>query len=222
MTAVRLPDDLRKRVLEAASREPSPNRASVQRSTVLVSAAAVIGGVALFFAVGGVHLGARPTEVVAVTAAGWLIIALAATWGAFGRGRSMLGRPVGWLLVVALATAPTFLLWFLMWTMMRPEASSPLPSLGIHLACFVMTILFSLSPIAAFAVARHGSDPVQPRATGAALGAAAGAWAGVMIDLHCPVSATAHVIFGHLAPIVVLAIAGAWLGRRVLGIRIRP
>ena len=221
MTTARLPDDLRKRVLEAASHEPSPNRASVQRSTVLVSAAAVIGGLALFFAVGGVHLGERSTEVVAVTAAGWVVIALAATWGAFGRGRSMLGRPVGWLLVVALATAPTFLLWFLMWTM-RPEANTPLPSLGIHLACFAMTIVFSLSPLAAFAVARHGSDPVQPRATGAALGAAAGAWAGVMIDLHCPVSATAHVIFGHLAPIVFLAIAGAWLGRRVLGIRIRP
>ncbi|MEO6420310.1 MAG: NrsF family protein, partial [Polyangiaceae bacterium] len=161
--------------------------------------------------------GTRPAQVVAITAAGWLVIAFAATWGA-GRGRSMLGRPTGWLLVVALATAPTFLLWFLMWTMMWPEASAPVPAFGIHLACFATTIVFSLSPIVAFVVARHGSDPVKPRATGAALGAAAGAWAGVMIDLHCPVSATAHVLVAHVAPIVFLAVAGAWLGRRVLGI----
>lgn len=222
MTSARLPDDLRKRVLEAASHEPSPNRASVRRFTAFAAAAALLGGITLFFALGGLHLGTRPTEVVAVTAAGWLIIALAATWGAFGRRRSMLARPVGWLLVVALATAPALLLWFLVWTMMGPEANVPAASLGIHLACFAMTIVFSLSPIVAFVVVRHGLDPVQPRVTGAALGAAAGAWAGVIIDLHCPVSATAHVVLGHLAPIVVLGIAGAWLGRRVLGIRIRP
>ncbi len=219
MSSTRLPDELRKRVLEAATREPSPDRAAVRRSIQLASAVAVLSCLGLFVALGGVHLGTRPTQVVALTTVGWLLIAFAATWGAFGRGRSMLGRPAGWLLVVALATAPTFLSWFLMWTMMWPEASAPVPAFGIHLACFTTTIVFSLSPLVAFVVARRGSDPVHPRATGAALGAAAGAWAGVMIDLHCPVSATAHVLVSHVAPIVFLAIAGAWLGRRVLGIR---
>jgi hypothetical protein len=219
MSSTRLPAELRKRVLEAARLQPSPDRASVRKVTAGASIALVIAGLAYFFAFGGLHLGTRPAQVVAITAAGWLIVALVATWGAFGRGRSMLGRPIGWLVVVALATAPTLLLWFLMWTMMWPEASAPVPAFGLHLACFMTTIVFSLSPIGAFVIARRHSDPVHPRATGAALGAAAGAWAGVMIDLHCPVSATAHVIIGHLMPIVFLAVAGAWLGRRVLGIR---
>jgi len=41
--------ETRKRVLEAASRDPSPNRASVKRTTLLATAAAVLAAVALSF-----------------------------------------------------------------------------------------------------------------------------------------------------------------------------
>ena len=73
--------------------------------------------------------------------------------------------------------------------------------------------------LAAFLFLRRGSDPVHPRASGAALGAAAGAWASVLIHLHCPVAATDHVLLGHLAPVLFLSLAGVLVGRRLLGVR---
>ena len=50
------------------------------------------------------------------------------------------------------------------------------------------------------------------------MGAAAGAWGGVMIDLHCEIAHEMHVALAHVLPVVVLAAVGAIVGRRVLGI----
>ena len=40
-----------------------------------------------------------------------------------------------------------------------------------------------------------------------------------MINLHCPVSDAMHVAMAHILPVVVFALAGALVGRRVLGLR---
>lgn len=66
---------------------------------------------------------------------------------------------------------------------------------------------------------RRSSDPVHPGVTGAALGAASGAWAGVVVDLWCPVSHPAHIAVGHIFPIVLLSLFGLALGRRIIAMR---
>ncbi len=54
--------------------------------------------------------------------------------------------------------------------------------------------------------------------TSAVAAAATGAWAGFIVDLWCPIAEPAHVLFGHSFPILLLAIAGALLGQRYVGV----
>jgi hypothetical protein len=75
--------------------------------------------------------------------------------------------------------------------------------------CLGVTVLFGAILLAAFALARRRSDPLFPRASGAALGAAAGAWGAMMVDLWCPVLEPSHLVLGHALPIVLLTAAGA-------------
>src|SRR5262249_11468330 len=130
------------------------------------------------------------------------------------------GLPREVLVAIAIAVAPVLLGWALMWTNVfepPPIATGP----AHHLKCFSATLLLALGPFAAFAFVRRGTDPVHPVATGAALGAAGGAWGSVLIDLHCPASAAEHIAFGHALPAVALALVGAAVGARLLGVRAR-
>jgi Negative regulator of sigma F len=63
------------------------------------------------------------------------------------------------------------------------------------------------------------STPPSRRLTGAVLGAAAGAWAGVIVNLWCPIPLVAHLLVGHVGPILVLSIAGAVFARAGVGVR---
>src|SRR5262249_19427774 len=156
--------------------------------------------VVVFAAIGGADFSTRPVPFLILTLVGWGAIALLATLGGVGRGGSMLGRSARVLVVVALVTGPGLLAWMMLRTSMYRGTSGFPASLRLHLACFVSPALMAVGPFAALVVVRRGSDPVHPRASGAALGAVAGAWAGVMIDLHCPVSDTLHVAMAHLVP----------------------
>jgi hypothetical protein len=213
-----MPPDLKLRVLDAARREASPARAAVVRQGVLLGVAAALGLGGVFFAIGGVHADQRPMAHVAGTAVGWAIVALVATWQGFGRGRSMLGRPGGRMVLVVAATPVLLLGWVLAWNAQYPEAVVPCP-LAHCLNCLVLTLAMAAAPFAALTLARRGSDPVHPRATGAALGAAAGAWGAVMIDLRCSYLTVTHVALGHALPVVMLAAVGAWVGARVLAVK---
>ena len=218
-----LPPSLRARVMDAARAQPSPSRARVRQAVVRTTVAGALACLAIFFLVGGFNLTRRPPAFVALTVLGWGAIALLATWGGVARGRSMLGRPTGWLVMVALLTVPSLFAWMLVATATWPELrGTPSADVHAHVGCFVATTLLTLGPFVALVLARRRTDPVHPRATGAAIGAAAGAWGVVMIDLHCPVSATLHVGLAHLGPIALFALAGALLGRRFIGIRVSP
>src|SRR5689334_17538982 len=98
------PSELKANILAAARREPSATRRDAVRQSALILAGAIAADAALFFLCGGVHAGLRPTRFVLITQGGSGLIALLAVWAAFGRGRSMLGRPRGWLLGIAIAT----------------------------------------------------------------------------------------------------------------------
>ncbi len=210
--------DLKQRVLAAARREPSPTRAITARRGAILAVLAVLGPVAIFFAVGGLRPDQRPAPHVALTALGWAAIAAVATWQAFGRGRSMLGRPRGRVLVVSMLTPLLLLGWVLVCNAAYPEAVIPCPP--VHgLVCLGWTLALAAAPFVALTLARRASDPVHPLATGAALGAAAGAWGAVMIDLRCSFATLSHVALGHALPVVLLAGLGTWVGSRVIAVR---
>jgi hypothetical protein len=76
-------------------------------------------------------------------------------------------------------------------------------------------------PLVALILARRGSDPVHPGATGAAIGAAVGCATGVLLDLWCPIADPSHVFFGHILPLLALSLAGVLLGRWLLDLRAR-
>lgn len=212
------PSDLRAKILAAARNAPSPTRAQSQLRSVITIAIGYAAALVVFFALGGGRVAARPVALVATTAIGWSAVALASVWWAVARGKSMLGRSREALLAITIAVAPLLLAWGIVSTQMF-DVVSPERPMRFHVFCFAATLALALGPFIALLVVRRASDPVHPRITAAAIGAAAGAWGSVLIDLHCPTSAASHIAFGHVLPTVVLALLGLAAGDRVLGVR---
>ena len=220
MSPVKLSTDLRQRVLAAIEREPAPSRAQ-SNARVAIAFALGFGPIVAFVAYLGIARGDRPAGYIALVGVGWTLLAIAATWGALGRGKSMLGRPRAWLVAIALLL-PLALLG------VACAGYAPWPS-AVDLdcarvrdfVCFDFTSAMSLGPLVAFAIARRGTDPVHPTITGAALGAASGAWGAAAIALHCSYTSPIHVLVGHVVPVVVLALLGAVVGARVVAVRAR-
>jgi hypothetical protein len=212
-------EDKKARLLEALRREPSPVRAQVQRRDALLLGLAAPLVVAVLLLASGVHIGVRPTGLVAVSMAAWGALALVATSVALGRGRSMLGPPRSWLLAAAVGVAPLLAItWFLLpWSAVTAFVPH---SLTADVSCFVMTGILATAPLFVFLRVRREGDPLHPALTGAAAGAAAGAWGATLIDLHCEHVDPQHILLGHVAPTLVLAAIGAGLGLRML--RVRP
>jgi hypothetical protein len=218
------PSDLRARILAQAKSEPAPTMA-IRRSGVILAAA--VGALwSLAFALLFGLPRTRPTATLLTLAVGGGLFALGAAWVAADRGRSMLGRPQGALTAVAVV-APFGILAIAMAVAAIGIGVAPGSvvfaggTTAQHLTCAIVTVLFALGPFLAFAYARRGSDPVHPRVLGAALGAAAGAWGGAMIDVHCTLTTVEHLALGHSLPVVFLTAVGALLGGRVFGVRAR-
>ena len=208
--------ELRAKVLELTRQQPSPPRAQQQRRVLGWVAFGLLVPVALFTLLGGAEQGPRPLPLMLLTAGGTFTLAALALWGALGRGGRTLGRPRAWLLVLTLvpcALLPLCKLGFsvLFPNMLQAWATRP------GLRCFAVSLLFGVVPLLALLVARRGTDPVHPRALGAALGAAGGLWAATLVDLWCPVAFPLHVVVGHVLPALLLAALGAVAGARLLG-----
>jgi hypothetical protein len=191
----------------------------VRRRTAWTLALGFGGLVALFLALGGPNVGRRPEGLVVATALGWGAVAAVTTFFGVRRGQSMLGRPRVWLVLLASLT-PIALLASALATRDAawPEAASIVTSRAGDLRCFLTTIALAAGPLLAFLFVRRHSDPVHPRAASAALGAAAGAWASLMIHLHCDVASTMHLGAAHVLPVVLAAALGALVGKKVLGV----
>jgi len=214
-----LPPDLRARILSAAQARPAPARAAVERATLATLGGGLAAMALVFLAFGGADMTTRPPAFLAMTFGGWVAIAAVATWLGVARGGKMLGRNAAVLVVAALVTGPCLIAWMLVGTTMWPGTLGYDVPLRGHLVCLGFVTTMAVGPFLALAAVRRKSDPVHPQATGLALGAVAGAWAGVMGDLHCPVSDVVHVGVGHVLPVLVFAALGALLGRRVFGVR---
>jgi hypothetical protein len=149
----------------------------------------------------------------------WLPIAVLATWAGVSRGGSMLGRPRGWLLgVVALTPAAMMGAWAAV-ALAWPSAMGITATGGQHVVCDVVSVVLSLGPLVAFGALRRGSDPVSPRLTGAAIATAAAAWAAMVHELMCMFSSPFHILVGHVAPILGVALLGAVFTARTVAVR---
>jgi hypothetical protein len=214
-----LPPDLRARVLQAAQREPSPTRDATMKRAWLAAALGAAASLAL-----SLKLGAPPTEVrapqaIVLAAGGSALFAVVATWLAASRGGSMIGRSRASLVALAGLLPVALLAWCVFGAAALGEPQIPGESTRAHVVCFVFTTLFAIGPFAAFGYLRRGSDPVHPRALGAALCAAAGAWGTMLINVHCAFTSATHLALGHVLPVAVLAAVGALIGGRLFGVR---
>lgn len=62
----------------------------------------------------------------------------------------------------------------------------------------------------------RGAAPLRPAAAGEMAAIAAMGIAAVATQIACPYDAPSHLIRGHLAPMMLLTILGAWMGPRIL------
>jgi len=216
VSAPRLPSDLRERVLAAVSREPVRSRAAGNRRRAVVLVLGFCVGIACSVPFGPPDIGPRPIGYFALVVGVWVLVAALASWGAVGRGRSMLGRPTAHKLAIALVAPAVLLAAALLGNVLWPETIDASSSVQAHAFCAALAMLFAVGPLAGFAMVARGSDPIAPTVTGAALGAAAGTWGALGIELFCSQATPAHVLLGHVLPVLLLALTGALLGARVL------
>ena len=217
MTPVTPSSSLREKILAEAAATKSRTRSEGRRRAVLVYTVAALVGLPLFFYWGGFgHAASRPVPLTAGLSVGALLLACAAASVAWWRGKSQVGRSQTALLAIAILVPIVTYVWMVSWNGRYPE---PLHKVGYR--CFAMTIASGSPLLVAALWLRKRTIAVHPVAGGAALGAAAGAFGGVTVDLWCPLTNSAHVLVGHVGPIVLLALVGMIAGRFVLAIRRR-
>lgn len=211
------PADLRDRVLAAAAASPSRTRREGRRLSVLATIASVAAALVIFQVAGGVgHSSGRPASFTWVLAGGWAAFAAMLTWWTLARGGSTLPRrPLAMLGAAGFAPIACFA-WMCVFAGRYVE---PFERVGYR--CFALTLAMGVLPLASFLFLRRGIEPRRPSALGAAAGAMSGAWAGVLVDLWCPLTNAPHSALGHVLPLALLIGAGALAGRRLLGVRAR-
>lgn len=217
MSPVTPSSSLRERILAEAAATKSRTRSEGRRRAVLIYTVAALVGLPLFFYWGGFgHTAGRPVPLTAGLSVGALLLAIAAASVAWWRGKSQIGRSQTALLAIAILVPIVTYVWMVSWNGRYVE---PFHRVGYR--CFAMTIASGSPLLIAALWLRKRTIAVHPVAGGAALGAAAGAFGGVTVDLWCPLTNSAHVLVGHVAPIILLALVGMIAGRFVLAIRRR-
>jgi hypothetical protein len=235
--------DLRSRVLNAVLQEPVAARpqASRRRAWLVALGFAGTGVIALgrhlleranagatstgqarplwrVVSVPGTTLPHRPESFVVLLVCAWLLVVVAATWAGLARGRSMLGRSLATKLSVATLTPCALALTWLAVAHVQLHALDETPDSLLHMHCALMSVAYALCPLVAFLAVRRGSDPIAPRSGGAAIGAVAGAWGALLYVASCDCTSPIHIALAHLLPISLMAVVGALVGERVLGL----
>ena len=155
----------------------------------------------------GLDVGVDSTPHMLVALGLLVVLTLATTFIALGRsGRS---SEITSLLFAASLVAPVYAAI----TLINPlHASDPFPP-PVDLSpwgarCLVLATIVGAVALSSFAVALRRAIPVRSGLRGAALGAAAGAWAGLALFVFCPASEYEHLFLGHVMPVVALSLAG--------------
>jgi len=208
---------LRAQVIDCSTREQSLTRAQLALQHHLVLGVVLSVPLLSFIALGGIRVGPRPNELVFQTALGSAVLAALFAIVGLRRGRSMLGRPRSWLLTQVLLTPISLFGW-------RVLVSTRYPQMMVEwverpgFRCFTVSVLLASMPLLGLLWQRRSSDPVHPRLTAAAVGAAVGAGAWVLVDLWCPVGYVPHLLLGHVLPLLLLILLSTLIGSRVIGV----
>jgi hypothetical protein len=213
-----LPVDLKARVLAATAQERAATRRQVVRRETLLLVGSLTAQLVIFLAFGGLRLDGRASTCALGTAVGGALIAATAAWISLQRGRSMLGRPRMWLLAVIVLVPLALFGWKIWWSAQYAGALEVVQG-RIGYRCFGLSLALAVVPLAAFLWARRSSDPTHPRALGAAAGVAIGASSWTLVDCWCPVAHPAHLLIGHVLPLVLLALMGMLIGGWMVAVR---
>ena len=203
----------RQQLLAAIARQRSPTRAEVSTRSRWLMALSIAVAVGLFALIGGVeHSAGRPVKYTLLLSGGWTVFAALLTALVLWRP-STLGRPPRWLAALALAAPFVLLGWMHLFDGLYVE---PFARLGLR--CLTYTLGLAALPLSAFMVLRRGLEPRGATQLGAAVGAVFGAWAGVLVELWCPLVNLLHALVGHALPLTLLIAVGALWGRRALDV----
>ncbi|HXT97763.1 MAG TPA: NrsF family protein [Polyangia bacterium] len=211
-----LSPEFKSRLLASVRDVPAPTRKETLRRQTWLFAAGLAGALALFFIRGGLRVTSRPPSLIALTSLGTAVFAGLGMWLLFTRAPTGLRRPRAVLLGAALFSTVAFVTW-------RYGVSALYDRAGVWpgrvgLRCLVLSVGTGGLMLFAALMSWRRSEPVTPRATGAAFGAGAGLGSALLVDLWCPVAYLPHLLLGHVLPILVLALAGGLIGGRVLGL----
>jgi hypothetical protein len=92
---------------------------------------------------------------------------------------------------------------------------APPSTLGARPGCWLQVVLFALPPLAAALFVARRAAPLERAWTGLLAGVASGALSALAMELAC-MHAPLHALAAHLSPILLVAAAGAGLGRLAL------
>lgn len=148
-----------------------------------------------------------------------LLVAMAAvsTLTVMWRGRAGFGVGAMGLAIAAMLIAPLFGAL----TVMLPVHLHDAPFAGVTISpwgvrCTLLAGVVGMAVMVGFTAALRRAAPVASRLRGAAVGAAAGAWAGLAVFAFCPSGDQQHLLAGHLLPVIALTLIGAMMTPRWL------
>lgn len=144
-------------------------------------------------------------------------LTLAVTCLALDQGRNGFGARATVLIAIAFVIAPLYTM------LIVPE---PLHVSGTVLEatqispwgarCMIVAFILITLALTGFVFALRRAVPVSVRLRGAALGAAAGAWAGLALLFFCPAAERLHLLVGHSLPVLAATLLGALLAPAAL------
>jgi hypothetical protein len=210
------PEELFSRIRAAVEATPASRRRIGLRVSLAIAVAPVITAAVLFIASRLIFarpalradVAARSTSELLVELSLLLVLTFSATGVAFARGERGFGRGAVSLSLLALLVTPIYA-----GLVLGPLRSSgatmtslPLSPWGVR--CLGVAAAVGLLVLAGFAIALRRAAAVASRVRGAALGAAAGAWAGLAVFSFCPAHELRHLLIGHVMPIAAFTLLG--------------
>jgi hypothetical protein len=221
------PPELQDRIRAAVSATPAARSGTRRRVAVALAVAPLIAAVALVVAtrlIPGrplvrlglrIDAGAEPSHLLIVLVM-LAALTLAATWIAVARGSRGLGAGVALLVGAAALVTPVYAALSLGGSTHPGELGSALHLSPWGLPCLYVATTVGLLVLASFTAALRRAAPVASRQRGAAIGAAAGAWAGLTVFVFCPAGEVPHLLVGHVLPIAAFTLLGLAVAPRAL------
>jgi hypothetical protein len=221
------PPELHARIRAAIAATPAPRVSSRLRVAAALAIVPCVAAAVLLIAARLVY--GRPIvrpglgSAMAMDGASHLLIllillvglTLAVTLVAVARGRRGLGPGVVSLAALSLLVTPLHAALALGgWVPVGEAIGLKLSPWGVP--CLHIATAVGLLVLATFTVALRRSVPVASSLRGAALGAAAGAWAGLTVFVFCPAGEHQHLLVGHVLPIAAFTLLGLAVTPRLL------